>query len=89
MDEAYQWVCTCQEDANSIGNMLGVKETSKDLLASCSEFGGAKKVEVEKKKEFYIEKIKEANIKAVNEAAHNVRVSEASKILEEEFTEPD
>jgi hypothetical protein len=65
--------------------MLGVNDKAKKLLASCSEYGGAKKVDVDNKKEEFIIKIKEANVRAVNEAAHKVRVQNAEAILAEEF----
>jgi len=82
LDLAYQHVCTCQEDARSISEMLGGGDKAGQLLVGCSEFAGNKKIEVEAKKAHYVEKVKEASKQAVKDAAQEVRTKAATAELE-------
>jgi len=73
LDIAYQNVCTCQEDAKAIALMFGGADKAVEMLTGCSEYAGNKKVEVDAAKEEFITKVKEANVKAVQEAAQRSR----------------
>lgn len=82
LDIAYQNVCTCQEDAKGIAMLFGGGEKAVGMLTGCSEYAGNKKLDVDAKKEEYITKVKEANVKAVEEAAEKKRTEAVTLELE-------
>jgi hypothetical protein len=55
---------------------LGVSDKSNALLAGCSELTGNKKLNAQKKRLEFVEKRKEANLKALRVAAQKARVVE-------------
>jgi hypothetical protein len=87
LDIAYEHVCTCQEDAKFIANMLGVGDRELTVMASCSEHSQTVKADIDAKKEEFVTKIKEANVRAVEEAAAAVRTQEMEGTLEIVFAE--
>lgn len=46
LDEAYMFVCTCQEDMKLLNLFLGAGEEAGDALTMCSENASNKKLEV-------------------------------------------
>jgi hypothetical protein len=85
LNEAYQNVCTCQEDSKFIARMLaGFAGDGKaaELMSGCSEGTSNKKIEAKKKRLEFVEKIKEANVKALRAAAQAKRVEEMQTELD-------
>ena len=69
MDQAFELVCTCQEDANSLIKMIG-GSTDKDSMAqsvmsTCSELVKIVKTDRKAQREMFVKKLKEANIRAL------------------------
>lgn len=85
LDIAYQNVCTCQEDARTISRLMGISEEPLEMLTGCSEYVSNSKIDVENAKEDYINRVKDANVKAVAEAAAAERVKEVTLELGEIF----
>lgn len=69
IDQLYQNVCTCQEDAKFVSKFMGAGDKSTEMIAGCSELTGNKKIAADEKRKKFVEKRKEANEKALMEAA--------------------
>jgi hypothetical protein len=82
LDQAYQNVCTCQEDAKVIVKLLGAGDKSTEMLQGCSEFARNKNIDAQNKRAMFVEKIKEANMKALKEAAQKKRTEEMATKLD-------
>jgi hypothetical protein len=67
--------------------MLGVGDRELTVMASCSEHSQTVKADIDAKKEEFVTKIKEANVRAVEEAAAAVRTQEMEGTLEIVFAE--
>lgn len=84
LDEGYQYVCTCQEDAANIIKELGGDADSGRsayMLGTCSESGSVKKVDAKKKQMESRKKKADANKKASDDASRKRAEGEATKTL--------
>ena len=60
--------------------MLGASEISVDMLSGCSETATNKKIEADEKRDIYVTQKKEANVKAIKEAAQKKK-TDGLKVL--------
>jgi len=77
LDKAYEHVCTCQEDAHSLVSMLGSTAATEALFTGCSELTGNNKILLQQRREEFVVKRKEANERALQQAAQTKRKQEA------------
>lgn len=82
VDELYQNVCTCQEDAKFVSKLMGSGDKSTEMISGCSELTGNKKLEADEKRKKFVELRKQANEKALIEAAAKKRKEELEKELD-------
>ena len=77
LDKAYEHVCTCQEDAQSLVSMLGPTTGADAMFTGCSELTGNNKLLLQERREEFVVKRKEANERAIQQAAQTKRKQEA------------
>jgi hypothetical protein len=90
LDMGYEYVCTCQEDANRLAKTLGGSAQAvrnADILTGCSELVQHKKGDKRKQREMFVKKLKEANLRALKAAAHRKRVDQAKKDLAKDWSD--